>query len=92
MRVSDKEWPRGDCHLPEPGPQKGRETVDSVKSSSVFCPSEPEQDTHLHACIGGLVFLTYTVLDEEMGEVVERIEAIPCRLGREACMGRSHSL
>jgi len=26
-----------------------------------------------------LVFLTYTVFDEEVGEEVERIEAVPCR-------------
>ena len=26
-------WPRGDCHLPEPGPQKVRITVDEVKST-----------------------------------------------------------
>jgi hypothetical protein len=32
-----------------------------------------------HAYTDGLVFLTYTVLDEEVGEEVERIEAVPCR-------------
>jgi hypothetical protein len=32
-----------------------------------------------HACTGELVFLTYVVWDEEIGEEVERIEAVPCR-------------
>jgi hypothetical protein len=27
----------------------------------------------------GFVFLTYTAIDEEIGEEVEKIEAIPCR-------------
>jgi hypothetical protein len=54
-------------------------TVDSVKSSSVFRPSEDEEDTHPHACTEGFVFLTYTILDEEVGEKAERIEAILCR-------------
>jgi hypothetical protein len=27
----------------------------------------------------GFVFLTYTAFDEEIGEEVEMIEAIPCR-------------
>jgi hypothetical protein len=53
--------------------------VDSVESSSVFRPSEPEQDTHPHACMDGLVFLTYTVVDEAVGEEVERLEVVPCR-------------
>jgi hypothetical protein len=52
--------------------------VDSIKSS-VFRPTEDSEDTHPHACTDGLVFLTYTVFDEEVGEEVERIEAVPCR-------------
>jgi hypothetical protein len=47
--------------------------------SSVFRPNSTEEDTHPHACYDGLVFLTYTVFDEEIGDEVERIEAIPCR-------------
>jgi hypothetical protein len=27
----------------------------------------------------GLVFLTYTVFDEAVGEEVERLEVVPCR-------------
>ncbi len=37
-----------------------------------------DQD-HPHACMDGLVFLTYTLFDEEVGDEVERIEAVPCR-------------
>jgi len=29
--------------------------------------------------MGGLVFLTYTAFDEETGEEVEMVEALPCR-------------
>jgi hypothetical protein len=50
-----------------------------TKESSVFCPSEVDQDHHPHACTNGLVFLTYTVFDDAVGEEGERIEAIPCR-------------
>ena len=36
-------------------------------------------DTHPHACTEGIVFLTYTVFDEAVGEEVERLEVVPCR-------------
>ena len=52
--------------------------MDSAESS-VFRPNSTEEDTHPHACYDGLVFLTYTVFDEEIGDEVERIEAFPCR-------------
>ncbi len=42
-----------------------------------------DQDHHPHACTDGFVFLTYTVfdeeVDEEVGDEVEHIEAVPCR-------------
>ena len=38
-----------------------------------------QHDHHPHACYDGLVFLTYTTYDEEVGDEVERIEAVPCR-------------
>ena len=60
-------------NIPEPGPQKGLETVDT-KESSVFRPREASEDHHPHACTDGLVFLTYTVFDEAVGEEVERLE------------------
>jgi hypothetical protein len=42
-----------------------------------FAPAEGQD--HPHACLYGLLFLTYTVFDEELAEEVERIEALPCR-------------
>jgi hypothetical protein len=41
-------------------------------------PSTEEQD-YPHACLNGLVFLTYTAFDGETGEEVERLEVVPCR-------------
>ncbi len=55
-----------------------------TKESSVFRPSDEDEDTHPHACTDGLVFLTHTAYDEEVGDEVERIEAIPCRRCAEA--------
>jgi hypothetical protein len=52
--------------------------VDTAESS-VFRPSEASEDHHPHACTAGLVFLTYTVFDEAVGEEVERLEVVPCR-------------
>jgi hypothetical protein len=49
-----------------------------AKESSVFRPREVSED-HPHACTDGLVFLTYTVFDEAVGEEVERLEVVPCR-------------
>lgn len=37
------------------------------------------EDHHPHACMDGLVFLTYTLFDEEVGDEVELIEVVPCR-------------
>jgi hypothetical protein len=48
-------------------------------NSTEFRPNSTEEDTHPHACCDGLVFLTYTAFDEEIGDEVERIEAVPCR-------------
>ncbi len=50
-----------------------------TKESSVFRPNETEKDHHPHACYDGLVFLTYTLFDEEIGDEAEHIEAVPCR-------------
>jgi len=53
-------------------------TVDT-KESSVFRPESSEEDTHPHACTEGVVYLTYVVFDEEIGDEVERLEVVPCR-------------
>jgi hypothetical protein len=37
-----------------------------------------DQD-HPHACLNGYIYLGYTAVDEETGEEVERVEALPCR-------------
>ncbi len=76
MWLLEKEKPRRSGQLPEAGPQKGLETVDT-KESSVFRPSEANEDPHPHACWRGLVFLT-CVVDED-GEEVMVTQAIPCR-------------
>jgi hypothetical protein len=39
----------------------------------------PYDQDHPHACLDGYVFLEYTAFDEESGEEVERVEALPCR-------------
>ena len=52
--------------------------------SSVFRPTSAEQDTHPHACTEGLVYLTYVVFDEELGDEVERLDVVPCRRCAEA--------
>jgi hypothetical protein len=54
--------------------------VDTRESSAPHAhpPAEEIQD-HPHACTAGYVYLGYTVLDEETGEEVERVEALPCR-------------
>jgi hypothetical protein len=61
--------------------------MDSAESS-VFRPSEASEDDHPHACTDGLVFLTYTVHDDEVGKEVEHIEAVPCRRCVEEVAGR----
>jgi hypothetical protein len=49
------------------------------EESSVFRPNSIEEDTHSHACTEGVVYLTYVVFDEEIGDEVERLEVVPCR-------------
>jgi len=46
-------------------------------------PPTGEQD-HPHACLDGYVYLGYTAVDEETGEELERLEALPCRRCAEA--------
>ena len=59
-------------------PTERMQTVDT-RESSVFRPNEVGEDTHPHACTDGLVFLTYTAYDEDLGDEVERLEVVPCR-------------
>jgi hypothetical protein len=52
--------------------------VDTTESSAPAHPRSEDQD-HPHACLNGYVYLGYTAVDEETGEEVERVEALPCR-------------
>jgi hypothetical protein len=78
MRVSDKEVAPQVVGHHGARPTERMQTVDTAESS-VFRPREASEDHHPHACTDGLVFLTYTVFDEAVGDEVERIEAVPCR-------------
>jgi len=50
-----------------------------TNESSVFRPSQASEDHYPHACTDGLVFLTYTVFNEAVGEEVERLDVVSCR-------------
>ncbi len=41
-----------------------------------------------HACMGGLVFIGHLVVDEEDGEEVEVVEAVPCRRCARGSLGK----
>jgi len=41
--------------------------------------SHHDDQDHPHACLNGYIYLGYIALDEETGEEVERVEALPCR-------------
>ena len=49
-----------------------------ITRSSVFRPMEASEVPHPHACTDGLVFLTYTANDEDVGDEVERLEVVAC--------------
>jgi hypothetical protein len=52
-------------------------------SRAAAVPAHPSTEGHVqdhpHACLNGYIYLGYTAVDEETGEEVERIEALPCR-------------
>ena len=50
-------------------------------NESTAHPATEDHDhqDHPHACLSGYVYLGYSVLDEETGAEVERVEALPCR-------------
>jgi hypothetical protein len=83
--VGQRKWPRRWLHTPEPGPQKGLETVDAKESSAphAHSPTDDHDDTaETHyaclerpcACIDGWVFVGYI---DEYGE--EREASYRCR-------------
>ncbi len=86
MCIRKEEWPRRCWSTPEPGPQKGLETVDTTRVHS-HDHDDDSAEAHYaclerrpHACIDGWVFLGRVVESEHDldGEVVE-YERVPCR-------------
>ena len=68
--------------LPGSGPQPLKEaTVDEHTISPAGDPfhAAPHDQDHPHACLNGYIYLGHTAFDEETGEEVERVEALPCR-------------
>ena len=53
--------------------------MDKQQSTAHPAPPTTEAQDHPHACLNGYVYLGYTAVDEETGEEVERVEALPCR-------------
>ena len=53
--------------------------MDPRESTAHPAHSSTEDQDHPHACLNGYVYLSYTAVDEETGEEVERVEAVPCR-------------
>ena len=60
-------------------PYSRRSSSMSSKESLPYAPPLTKEQDHPHACLNGYVYLGYTAIDEETGEEVERIEALPCR-------------
>ena len=59
-------------------------------NESTAHPAHPstEDQHHPHACLNGYIYLSYTAFDEQTGEEIERIEALPCRRCAEEARGR----
>jgi hypothetical protein len=53
--------------------------MDPRESTAHLAPPTTEDQDHPHACLNRCVYLGYTAFDEETGEEVERVEALPCR-------------
>ena len=49
----------------------------------------PDDQDHPHACLNGYVYLGYTAVNEETGEEIERVEALPCRRCAEGAQHRN---
>jgi hypothetical protein len=50
-----------------------------MDKARIYRPEREDEDTHPHACTDGVVYMTYTAFDEEVGEEVERLDGVPCR-------------
>jgi hypothetical protein len=53
--------------------------MDTAESSVPQAHPSTEEQDHPHACLNGYIYFSYTAVDKETGEEVERIEALPCR-------------
>jgi hypothetical protein len=62
--------------------------MDPRESTAHPAPPTTEDQDHPHACLNGYIYLGYTAFDEQTGEEVERIEALPCRRCAEEARGR----
>ena len=62
---------------PEPGPQKGLETVDTAESSAAH--AHPSTDERPCGCNGGWVTIGQIAVDPETGEEVEEYALYLCR-------------
>jgi hypothetical protein len=62
--------------------------MDTPESSAPHAHPSTEDQDHPHACLNGYIFLGYTAFDEQTGEEVERVEALPCRRCAEEARGR----
>jgi hypothetical protein len=66
--------------LAHPGTRPTRRPLmDTTESSAPRAHPSTEDQDHPHACLNGYVYLGYSVFDDETGEEVERVEALPCR-------------
>jgi hypothetical protein len=77
-----RKWPRGAGNTPEPGPQKGLETVDTTESSAPHAHPSTEAQNHPgepHACNDGWVTIGQIALDPETSEEVEEYALYLCR-------------
>ena len=53
--------------------------MDTPESSAPHAHPSTEDQDHPRAWLNGYIYLSYSAFDEQTGEEVERIEALPCR-------------
>jgi hypothetical protein len=53
--------------------------MDAPESSAHHAHPSAEEQDYPHACLNGYVYLGYITVDEEKGDEVERVKALPCR-------------
>jgi hypothetical protein len=78
MRTSDKGMAPQESPTPRDPAQRERTPMDTRESSAPHAHPSTEDQDHPHACLNGYIYLSYTAFDEQTGEEVERVEALPC--------------